>query len=174
MLAALKSRIRPRVFLPAISLLPLLIAGGGCPPQQPPPPTLQSLPEIIDSRQQFSTLSKALEAAGLVATLNSQGPYTIFAPTNDAFDKLPSGMLNDWLKPENKEKLRSVLLSHVSPDRFTDEDLLRTSSVRTANGKTLLISNSGGLIRVEGANVVGPQADASNGILHPIDTVLMP
>lgn len=133
--------------------------------------------DIVDTAVaagQFTTLAKALQAADLVDTLKGKGPFTVFAPTDDAFAKLPAGTLDDLLKPENKEKLKAILLYHVVPGKVTAAKVAKMSSAKTVNGKELTISASGGSVKVNDATVVKADVMASNGVIHVIDTVLLP
>lgn len=133
--------------------------------------------DIVDTAVaagQFTTLAKALQAADLVDTLKGKGPFTVFAPTDEAFAKLPAGTLDDLLKPENKEKLKAILLYHVVPGKVTAAKVSKMSSAKTVNGKELTISASGGTVKVNDATVVKADVMASNGVIHVIDTVLLP
>ena len=133
--------------------------------------------DIVDTAVaagQFNTLAKALQAAGLVDTLKGKGPFTVFAPTDDAFAKLPAGALDDLLKPENKEKLKSVLLYHVVPGKVTATKVTKMTSAKTVNGQDVTITAKDGKVMVNDATVVKADVMASNGVIHVIDTVLMP
>lgn len=124
----------------------------------------------------FSTLAQAVEAAGLAQTLKGAGPYTIFAPTNDAFNKLPPGTLQNLLRPENKAKLASILRYHVLPSRVTAADvraLDNGTSVKTLGG-ALNVMRQGDSVMVNDAQIVQADLPATNGVLHVIDTVLQP
>ena len=121
----------------------------------------------------FNTLVAAVKAAGLVETLNGKGPFTVFAPTDEAFAKLPAGTVENLLKPENKEKLVAVLTYHVLPGELMAADV-RTTNAKTVNGKKLAIKVHDGKVTVGGANVVKTDIDASNGVIHVIDAVLIP
>ena len=122
----------------------------------------------------FSTLAKALEAADLVDTLKGPGPFTVFAPTDEAFAKLPAGTLEDLLKPENKAKLASILTYHVVPGRVTAADVVKLDSAKTVNGAKAKVRTSGGGVMIDNANVVKTDIVASNGIIHVIDSVILP
>ena len=122
---------------------------------------------------QLNTLVAAVKAAGLVDTLNGKGPFTVFAPTDEAFAKLPTGTLEGLLKPENKEKLAGILTYHVLPGKVMAADV-KTSKVKTVNGKEAAIKVDSGKVMVGAANVVKTDIAASNGVIHVIDTVLMP
>ncbi len=133
--------------------------------------------DIVDTAVaagKFTTLAKALEAADLVGTLKGTGPFTVFAPTDEAFDKLPEGALEDLLKPENKEQLRSVLTYHVVPGRYLAEDVADMDAAPTVNGKELTLKVEQGVVMVDGAKVIEADIEASNGVIHVIDAVVLP
>jgi len=122
----------------------------------------------------FQTLTKALQAADLVNTLKGPGPFTVFAPTDEAFAKLPAGTLDDLLKPENKEKLRAILTYHVVAGKVPSAKVVTLSSVKTVNGQDVKISARGGNVMVNNAHVVKADIPASNGVIHVIDAVILP
>ena len=122
----------------------------------------------------FKTLAAALQAAGLVDTLKGAGPFTVFAPTDEAFAKLPAGTVENLLKPENKEKLKAVLTYHVVAGKVTAAQVTRLKSARTVQGGEAKISVAGGKVMVDSANVVKTDIMAKNGVIHVIDTVIMP
>ena len=122
----------------------------------------------------FQTLAKALQAADLVETLKGKGPYTVFAPTDDAFGKLPADTLNDLLKPENKQKLQRILTYHVVPGRLSSADVVKLHTVKAVSGDTIDIKANGGTVMVDSARVVKTDVQASNGIIHVIDSVILP
>ncbi len=122
----------------------------------------------------FNTLAAALKAADLVDTLKGKGPYTVFAPTDDAFKQLPAGTLDSLLKPENKDKLRAILLYHVVAGRVTAKQVMKMTSAKTVNGQEVKISSEGGTVKVNDATVIKADIEASNGIIHVIDKVLLP
>ena len=128
---------------------------------------------VASSAGNFKTLVTALKAAGLVETLQGKGPFTVFAPTDNAFAKLPAGTLEDLLKPQNKEKLVAILTYHVVPGRVMAADV-KTMKAKTVNGKELSIKVTDGKVMVDNANVVKTDVAASNGVIHVIDTVVMP
>ena len=123
----------------------------------------------------FTTLAKALEAAGLVETLKGKGKFTVFAPTDEAFAKLPAGTLDDLLKPENKEKLKAILLYHVVSGANDSKKVakLNGKDVKTVQGGTVKVDTTSG-VKVNSATVVTADVKASNGVIHVIDTVLLP
>ena len=122
----------------------------------------------------FQTLAKALQAADLVDTLKGPGPFTVFAPTDEAFAKLPAGTLEDLLKPENKDKLRAILTYHVIPGKVTAAQVVKLSSAKTVNGQEVKITSSGGTVMANDAHVVKADIAASNGVIHVIDAVILP
>jgi len=122
----------------------------------------------------FKTLVAAVKAAGLADTLSGKGPFTVFAPTDAAFAKLPAGTVESLLKPENKDKLKAILLYHVVKGDVKSGDLKDGESVKTLDGQSLTVGISGGVVNVNGATVVKADIPASNGVIHVIDTVLIP
>jgi uncharacterized surface protein with fasciclin (FAS1) repeats len=122
---------------------------------------------------QFNTLVAAVKAAGLVDTLNGAGPFTVFAPTDEAFAKLPAGTVETLLKPENKEKLVAILTYHVLAGKVMAADV-KTMAAKTVNGKEASIKVDGGKVTIGAANVVKTDIAASNGVIHVIDAVLIP
>ncbi len=122
----------------------------------------------------FKTLAAALQAAGLVDTLKGKGPYTVFAPTDEAFAKLPAGTVDDLLKPENKEKLKAILLYHVVAGKVTSQKVATLHSAKTLNGESVKIEVKDGKVMINNATVVKADVEASNGVIHVIDTVLLP
>lgn len=122
----------------------------------------------------FNTLVAAVQAAGLVETLKSEGPFTVFAPTDEAFAALPEGALDDLLKPENKDTLTGILTYHVVPGKFLSTDLVgKTLEAKTAQGTTVSIDATDG-VKVDGATVIAADILTSNGVIHVIDQVIMP
>lgn len=122
----------------------------------------------------FNTLAKALQSADLVSTLKGMGPYTVFAPTDEAFAKLPSGTLDMLMRPENRDKLRSILLYHVVPGNVSAAEVMKMNMATTAGGQQVNIMMMGDRVMVGSAHVVKADITASNGTIHAIDTVLMP
>ncbi len=122
----------------------------------------------------FKTLVAAVKAAGLVDTLKGPGPFTVFAPTDAAFAKLPAGTVEDLLKPENKDKLVAILTYHVVAGDVMAKDVVKLHSAKTVNGKELTIKTHGGEVMVDNARVVKTDIKCSNGVIHVIDTVLIP
>ncbi len=122
----------------------------------------------------FNTLVAAVQAAGLTETLKGEGPFTVFAPTDEAFAKLPAGTVEDLLKPENKEKLVAILTYHVVPGKVTSEEVVKMTSAKTVNGEEITIKTADGKVMIDDATVIKADVPASNGVIHVIDTVLMP
>lgn len=121
----------------------------------------------------FNTLVAAVKAAGLVETLQGKGPFTVFAPTDEAFAKLPAGTVENLLKPENKEKLVAILTYHVVAGKVMAADV-KTVEVKTVNGKEIDIKVMDGKVTVNNAKVIKTDVAASNGVIHVIDTVVLP
>ena len=121
----------------------------------------------------FTTLVAAVQAAGLVETLKSEGPFTVFAPTDEAFAALPEGTVEDLLKPENKDQLTAILTYHVVPGKVMSGDLSNNMMATTAQGGDVTIMTDGG-VTVDGASVVQADIEASNGVIHVIDAVILP
>jgi uncharacterized surface protein with fasciclin (FAS1) repeats len=122
----------------------------------------------------FKTLAAALKAAGLVETLKGTGPFTVFAPTDEAFAKLPAGTVEMLLKPENKDKLVAILTYHVVAGKAVAKDVAEMTSAKTVNGKDLKLKVEGGKVMVNTATVIKADLETSNGVIHVIDTVLLP
>jgi uncharacterized surface protein with fasciclin (FAS1) repeats len=122
----------------------------------------------------FKTLAAALEAAGLVETLQGKGPFTVFAPSDEAFAKLPAGTVDMLLKPENKRRLISVLTYHVVPGRVLAADVVKLTAAVTANGQRVDVKTDAGMVQIDQARVVATDIDCSNGVIHVIDQVLLP
>lgn len=133
--------------------------------------------DIVDtavSAGSFNTLVAAVKAAGLVDTLKGPGPFTVFAPTDEAFAKLPAGTVENLLKPENKDQLVAILTYHVVPGKVMAADVVKIKSANTVQGQALKIGVKGANVTVGKANVVKTDIDTSNGVIHVIDTVLLP
>lgn len=122
----------------------------------------------------FNTLVAALQAAGLVDTLKGEGPFTVFAPTDEAFAALPAGTVESLLKPENRDQLIAVLTYHVVPGKVTAADVMKLSDATTVNGAAISISTSYGKVKIDGATVVQADIMATNGVIHVIDQVILP
>lgn len=122
----------------------------------------------------FKTLAAALQAAGLVDTLKGPGPFTVFAPTDDAFAKLPAGTVENLLKPENHDKLVAILTYHVVSGKVMAKDVVKLHEAKTVNGKEVKIMAEGGNVMVDNANVIKTDIVCSNGVIHVIDSVILP
>ena len=133
--------------------------------------------DIVDTAVKagsFTTLVAAVKAADLVDTLKGEGPFTVFAPTDDAFAKLPAGTVEDLLRPENKEKLQAILLYHVVPGKVMAADVVNLTSAKTANDMSLTVMVDGNTVKINEAQVIQTDIMTSNGVIHVIDTVLIP
>lgn len=132
------------------------------------------MPTIVDIAVQagsFNTLVQAVQAAGLVETLSGQGPFTVFAPTDEAFAQIPQDTLQAVLA--NKEQLTAILTYHVVPGKLMAADVARSSQLQTVQGQSITVSTDGG-VKVDDANVVQTDIEADNGVIHVIDKVIMP
>lgn len=122
----------------------------------------------------FGTLVAAVKAAGLVETLAEGGPFTVFAPTDEAFAKLPKGTVESLLKPENKDKLIAILTYHVVSGEVTSANVIKVKTAKTVQGQDLAVTFADGEVMINNANVVKADITAGNGVIHVIDTVLLP
>ncbi len=134
----------------------------------------KNIVEVAVANGSFNTLVAAVQAAGLVDTLSGDGPFTVFAPTDEAFAKLPAGAVETLLKPENLTKLQGILTYHVISGKVMSSDIQPTQMVKTVNGKEVSIKLSGGTVNVDNAKVVAADVAASNGVIHVIDAVILP
>ncbi len=159
-------KILRRSLLAAVAVVPLALGAVAA-----------KAADIVDtavSAGQFNTLVTAVKAAGLVDTLKSDGPFTVFAPTDAAFAKLPAGTVEDLLKPENKDKLVAILTYHVVPGKIMSSDIAgKTAMVETVQGGKLSVDATSG-VKVDNATVTSADIEASNGVIHVIDTVVLP
>jgi len=132
--------------------------------------------DIVDTAVagHFNTLVAAVKAAGLVDTLKGPGPFTVFAPTDEAFAKLPPGTLESLLKPENKAKLQKILTYHVVAGKVLAADVMKLSSAKTVEGENVAINMQNGGVMVDNAHITETDIIASNGVIHVIDTVMLP
>ena len=146
-----------------------LVAGSSVKAQAP-----KDIVDTAVAAGSFKTLAAALQAAGLVETLKGKGPFTVFAPTDEAFAKLPKGTVEDLLKPENKAKLTAILTYHVVAGKVMAADVVKVTSAKTVQGGSVAVKVDGGKVTIDNANVVTTDIAASNGVIHVIDTVLMP
>ena len=133
--------------------------------------------DIVDTAVKagsFNTLVAAVQAAGLAETLKGEGPFTVFAPTDDAFAKLPAGTLDDLLKPENKDKLAAILTYHVVSGKVMAKDVMTMKEAKTVNGQSVMVSMEADTVMIDNAKVVQADVECSNGVIHVIDTVILP
>lgn len=142
-------------------------------------PVNKDLLTVAGDAGSFTTLAKAIQAAGLAETLKGKGPFTVFAPTDEAFAKLPAGTLENLLKPENKDQLKAILTFHVLPARvYADKAVTMTESIKTVQGTTFSIKAKDGKVSIGNskamANITATDIEASNGVIHVIDSVIMP
>lgn len=175
--------MRADLRLPALALLAAAMAfplaahyHGGSKAAKPAASATQAatVVDIATGNPDFSTLVAALKAAGLVDTLKGAGPFTVFAPTNAAFAKLPPGTLDNLLKPENRAQLTAILTYHVVPGRVLAADAVQLDTATTVNGATADIVVSGGRVSIDGATITATDIKAGNGVVHVIDTVMLP
>jgi transforming growth factor-beta-induced protein len=176
-------KLAPRLMV-LLTVLSAAACGGGA--AQEPPATPDSAPEatpaassanILETAKaagSFTTLAAAIQAAGLEETLAGPGPFTVFAPTDDAFAKLPAGTVDNLLKPENKAKLVAVLTYHVVPGNLPAKDVVAATKLKTVQGQELTIKVDGANVTVDGAKVLKTDVVASNGVIHVIDSVVLP
>ncbi len=155
-----------------IHSLPFLLVGGAALAMV----SQASAADVVDTAVagRFNTLVAAVKAAGLVDVLKKPGPFTIFAPTDEAFAKLPPGTLESLLKPENKEQLQKILTYHVLAGQVMAKDVVKLDSAKTVEGGSLTIHATSGGVMVNNAHVTKTDIAASNGVIHVIDTVLLP
>jgi len=137
-------------------------------------PETRDIIEVAVSAGSFETLAAALDAAGLISALQGDGPFTVFAPTDEAFAKLPDGTVEALLKPENIDQLKAILTYHVVPGRVYARDVVKLNSAATLNGAKLKINAGQGGVNVNGAKVTATDIEATNGVIHVIDTVILP
>ena len=155
-----------KTFVKTLATLPFVLLGAN----------VNAL-DIVDtaaSAGQFNTLVAAVEAADLVTTLKSEGPFTVFAPTDEAFAALPEGTVETLLKPENKDQLVAVLTYHVVPGKVFAKDVVNLSSADSLQGDSIDIKTAMGKVMVDGATVVATDIAGSNGVIHVIDSVILP
>ncbi|MCC4855183.1 fasciclin domain-containing protein [Vibrio lentus] len=130
--------------------------------------------DVAAENGSFTTLVAAVKAAGLVDTLKGDGPFTVFAPTDEAFAALPEGTVEMLLKPENKDKLVAILTYHVVPGKIMAAEVMKLSSAETVQGEAVMVAIDDGNVMINKAKVVIPDVKASNGVIHIIDAVLLP
>ncbi len=136
--------------------------------------TPQTIVDTAVEAGQFTTLAAALEAAGLVETLKGDGPFTVFAPTDEAFAELPDGTVETLLMPENRDQLTAILTYHVVPGSVMAADVVALDEAETVNGEMLNISTSGDSVMVNDVTVTATDIAASNGVIHVVDSVILP
>lgn len=154
--------------------LAVVMAGTGVAAGKSEAATVKDIVATAVAAGNFKTLARALEAAGLVETLQGPGPFTVFAPTDEAFAKLPAGTLESLLKPENKARLTAILTYHVVPGRVMAADVVKLNEAKTVQGQSLRIRVAGGKVMVDNAQVVATDVVAANGVIHVIDSVVLP
>jgi len=137
-------------------------------------PSAETIPATADKAGTFKTLLAAAKAAGLVDVLSGEQPLTVFAPTDEAFSKLPAGTVENLLKPENKDKLVAILKYHVVAGRVFSNEVLNKKELKTVQGGLLTTQNNNGSTKISGANLIAADIDAANGVIHVIDSVLLP
>ena len=133
--------------------------------------------DIVDTAVKagsFKTLVTAAKAAGLVDVLKSDGPLTVFAPTDEAFAKLPKGTVESLLKPENRDKLKAILTYHVVPGKVGAADVVKLDAAKTVQGQSVAIAVKDGKVKIDGATVVKADVWTTNGVIHVIDSVILP
>ena len=168
------SYMRLHALMPLAALLTGALAFQGAHAYEAKAKTPADIVDTAVAAGSFNTLATALKAAGLVETLKGPGPFTVFAPTDEAFAKLPAGTLESLLKPENKAKLAGILTYHVVAGKVMAADVVKLTSAKTVNGQSVKITVDGGKVMVNDANVVKTDVGASNGVIHVIDAVLLP
>jgi uncharacterized surface protein with fasciclin (FAS1) repeats len=165
----MRTFIKTSIFILLISVPALAVAGNYT--------HSKASKDIVDTASaagSFGTLVAAIQAADLVDVLKGSGPFTVFAPTDDAFAKLPEGTIDELLKPENKEKLQAILTYHVVPGKVMAEDAVNLTSAKTVNGKDFKITKSSNDLMIDNAKIIKTDIMASNGVIHVIDNVIMP
>ena len=161
----------------SVLLLPFLLISAGCDDDDSTGGIIDNEPNIVETAiaaGDFNTLVAAVQAAGLVDTLNGPGPFTVFAPTDAAFEKLPAGTLDTLLMPANRGQLEDILLYHVVPGEKLAAEVLSAASLETVLGQDVSISMQGNDALVNDAKIVSTDIRTSNGVIHVIDTVLLP
>jgi uncharacterized surface protein with fasciclin (FAS1) repeats len=170
----MKSKLSSFTFIATLTVLIALVAFAQEPTTReiktPPAPTM-NIVETAKASANLTTFARAIEAAGLTDTLNEAGPYTIFAPTDEAFAKLPAGTLDEWMK--DKETLKKVLLHHVVSGKVSASEVGAMQSAKALEGPSLAIKSANNKVMIDNAGIVQPDIAASNGVIHAIDTVLV-
>jgi uncharacterized surface protein with fasciclin (FAS1) repeats len=163
--------------LTAVTLTILLVASSALAGGAPKSASKKATQDIVDTAVgagSFNTLATALKAAGLIDTLKGKGPFTVFAPTDEAFAKLPKGTLEMLLEPKNKAKLQAVLTYHVVAGNVGSADVVKLRSAKTVNGESVTIATDAKGVTIDKARVIAADVAASNGVIHVIDTVILP
>lgn len=155
----------------SVMLLGMMVVGS---PQTAKAQAPQDIVDTAIAAGSFKTLVAAIQAADLVETLKGPGPFTVFAPTDEAFAKLPAGTLENLLKPENKPKLQGILTYHVVPGKVLAAEVMPMTSAKTVNGQSVSIAVKNGTVMVDNAEVVKTDIAASNGVIHVINAVILP
>jgi uncharacterized surface protein with fasciclin (FAS1) repeats len=158
----------------ALGVLVLFAGAAFVNAQSAAPGTTKDIVTTAVDNGSFKTLAAALNAAGLVDTLKGPGPFTVFAPTDAAFAKLPAGTVENLLKPENRDQLRRVLTYHVVSGKVGSSDVVKLTSAKAVSGDSMRISTRDGSVMVNDAKVVTADVAASNGVIHVIDSVILP
>ena len=161
-------------FVTSLAALFVVCAGGLIASAQEAKTADKTIVEIAAGNKDFSTLVAAVKAAGLVETLSGKDSFTVFAPTNAAFEKLPKGTVEDLLKPENKKKLVAILTYHVVAGKVMAADVVKLDKAKTVQGQEVKIVAGKDGVKVDNANVVKTDIVAKNGVIHVIDTVILP
>jgi uncharacterized surface protein with fasciclin (FAS1) repeats len=164
----------PALFIVGCSHEPAAMSPDDASSVEAPPSATADIVQTASEAGSFKTLIAAVQAAGLEDTLKSPGPFTVFAPSDDAFEKLPPGTVESLLKPENKDKLKAILTYHVVSGKVMASEAVKLSSAKTVNGKELTLDASSGKLVVNGATVTQADIAASNGVIHVIDAVVLP
>lgn len=151
-----------------------LMAGGGYKSYHGSKVKSMDVVDLAAHTGQFNTLIAAVQAAGLEEVLRGDGPYTILAPTDEAFSKLPEGTVEDLLRPENRDKLKGILTYHVIPGNVYAKDVMAMSSGKTVNGQEVKFKVEGDTVYADAAKIVKTDVKASNGVIHIIDNVILP
>lgn len=150
------------------------LAVAACGDDEPLAPAANDIVDTAVAAGSFQTLVAAVQAAGLVETLQGTGPFTVFAPTDDAFAALPAGTVDNLLLPENRDQLIAILTYHVVPGRLLAADVLASTTLTTVQGQDLTVSLNNGAPFVNASGIVQTDIEASNGVIHVIDSVLLP
>lgn len=165
--------LKPTLLIPGACAAVFLFSGSVRAQQPSPPPPDQTIVAVASGNDDFTTLVSALRAAELIEALQGPGPFTVFAPNNEAFAKLPPGALEDLMKPENKKKLAGVLKNHVAHGKIMGADI-KDGRVKMLGGEKVETAVENGKVGFGGAKVLQVDLPASNGVIHVIDTVVMP